>query len=252
MKIRALCLPLAIGIGLAAAAAPAIAAPGYIPLGKHGENVLKECNPANSGAVTTCKVSSLPGSSGYTLVGSRSVPIVKNDVTVGTFYDKVWRSGAHPNRYIFGMKVVMNAEQWDPSGLAFNVNDLSRRLRPHAFARAAYYLDGASKALIAAGRTSLGLNEYEEEQPERDNTWVDFRVDANAAEPVGSSSAASPWVLVKTRAPQGYALQPFGARVLSSDFEAVSDSVDVFVPSYQPNGVPAGEDDDDDDEGDED
>jgi len=229
-----------LGCLLLLGAATANAAPGYVKLGKTGDDVLKECAP-------NCAVTSLPGESGYTLVGSRSTPIVKNDVTVGTLYDRVWRNGTHPNRYIFGMKVVLNADQWDPSGLAFNVNDLARRLRPNAFAQAAYYLDTSTKPLLAVGRTALGLNEYEEEQPERDNTWVDFRVDANAAETSGASSASSPWVLVKTRAPQGYAIEPFGARVLSSDFPSPSSSVEVFVPSYQPNGVPEGDDDDDDD-----
>ena len=239
-----------LSLGLLCGAAAAQAAPGYIDLGKTGPDVLKQCNPSNSTVVTKCKVSSLPGESGYTLVGSRSTPIVKNDVTVGTLYDKVWRNGAHPNRYIFGMKVVMNADQWDPSGLAFNVNDLARRLRPHAFAQGAYYLGDSSKALIAVGRTAQGLNEYEDDQPERDNSWVDFRVDANAAETSGVSSASSPWVLVKTRAPEGYAVQSFGARVLNSDFPNPSSSVEVFVPGFQPNGVPA--DEGDDDEGDDD
>jgi hypothetical protein len=247
MRLRALCLLLPASLGLAFTAGQAVAAPGYIVLPRFGANVLKDCNPASSGWVTRCKVTSLPGAGGYALAGSRSTPIVKNDVTVGTLYDKVWRSSAHPNRYIFGMKVVMNANEWDPTGLAFNVNDLARRLRPWALASAAYYLDDSTKALIAVGRTASGLNEYEEEQPERDNSWVDFRVDANAAEPAGTSSASSPWVLVKTRAPAGYALQPFGVRILSSDFDSSSASVDVFVPAYQPNGVPENEDDDDDD-----
>jgi hypothetical protein len=183
-------------------------------------------------------------------VGSRSTPIVKNDVTVGTVRDRVWRSNAHPNRYIFGMKVVMNANQWDPSGASFNVNDLARRLRPHAFAKAAYFLGNSSKALTAVGRTEFGLNEYEDDQPERNNTWVDFRVDANAADPSGVSSATSPWVLVKTRAPEGYAVQDFGVRMLNSDFPDATSSVEVFVPGFQPKGVPA--DEDDDDEGDDD
>lgn len=241
-------LPLGLLLG---AAASAHAAPGYIKLGKHGESVLKECNPDNSAVVTKCKVASLPGSGGFTLVGSRSTPIVKNGVTIGTMYDKVWQSDNHPNRYIFGMKVTMNANRWDPSRAAFNVNDLARRLRPHAFARAAYYLDDSTKALIAVGRTALGLNEYEEEQPERDNTWADFRVDANANDPDGVSSPSSPWVLVKTRAPAGYDEQPFALRVLNSDFPNPSSSAEVFVPGFQPNGVPEG-DDDDDDEGDDD
>lgn len=235
-----------LSLSLLSGAAAAHAAPGYINLGNFGENVLKECNPGNSGAVTTCKVSSLPGASGYTLVGSRSTPIVKNGITVGTLYDKVWRSGAHPSHYIFGLKVTMNANQWDPTGAAFNVNDLARRVRPHAFAKAAYYLDNSTKALIAVGRTEFGLNEYEGDQPERNNTWVDFRVDANAADPSGVSSANSPWVLVKTRAPAGYDVQPFGARLLNSDFPNPSSSTEVFVAGFQPNGVPADEDDDDD------
>jgi hypothetical protein len=234
---------LPLGLLLSAAAASAHAAPGYIKLGKHSEDVLKECNPDKSALFTTCEVSSLPGSSGFTLVGSRSTPIVKNGVTVGTLYDKVWQSDTRPNRYIFGMKVTMNANRWDPDSGAFNVNDLARRLRLHAFARAAYYLDDSAKALIAVGRTALGLNEYEEEQPERDNTWVDFRVDANANDPDGVSSASSPWVLVKTRAPAGYDVAPFGARVLSSDFPNPSNSAEVFVPGFQPNGVPVGDDD---------
>lgn len=233
-----------------ALAGQAGADPGYVNLGKHGTDVLKECNPQNSSNVTRCKVTSLPGEDGYTLVGSRSTPIIKNDVTVGTLHDKVWRSDSHPGRYVFGMRVVMNSEQWDPSGLAFNVNDLARRLRPHAPAFGAYQLGQATKALIVVGRTSFGLNEYDGEQPPRDNSWVDFRVDTNAADPDGNSSPSSPWVLVRTRAPSGYALQPFGIRLLNSDFTNISSSVEVFVPGYQPNGVPASEGggDDDDDE----
>ena len=223
----------------AAAAGQASADPGYVDLGTAGNLVMKPCNPGNSDAVTRCEVESLPGEDGYTLVGSRSTPIVKNDVTVGTVHDRVWRSNAQPNRYIFGMRVVMNADQWDPSGLAFNVNDLSRRLRPHAPAFGAYQLGGATKALISVGRTSFGLNEFDGAQPPRDNSWVDFRIDANAADPDGLSSPKSPWLLFRTRAPDGYAVQPFGVRVLNSDFPSISNSVEVFVPGYQPNGVPA-------------
>jgi len=248
MRFRTIRHQFTLAIGLALLAAGASAAPGYVALGKTGDDVLKECNPNNSGAVTTCKVDSLPGESGYTLVGSRSTPLVKNDITIGTLYDRIWRNDNHPKRYILGMRVVVNADQWDPSGLSFNVNDLARRLRPHAFAQAAYFRGSSTKALIAAGRTPFGLNEYDEEQPERDNSWVDFRVDANAADPSGTSSAASPWVLVKTRAPKGYEVAPFGARVLNSDFEFGSSSVEIFVASYQPKGVPEGEDDDEGDD----
>ncbi len=200
MRFRTIRRQFTLAIGLALIAAGASAAPGFVPLGKSGDEVLtSRATPVTHRRWTSVRWEVCRGG-GYTLVSSRSTPIVKNDITIGTLHDRVWRNSAHPHRYIFGLRVVMNAAQWDPSGLAFNVNDLARRLRPHAFAKAAYFMGGSSKALIAAGRTGQGLNEYEGAQPERDNTWVDFRVDANAADPSGVSSAESPWVLVKTRA----------------------------------------------------
>ncbi len=50
-------------------------------------------------------------------------------------------------------------------------------------------------------------------------------------------------MLVKTRAPKGYEVAPFGARILNSDFALPTGSVEVFVPSYQPKGVPESEED---------
>src|SRR5690349_1047249 len=102
MTFRTIRHQFTLAIGLALVAAGASAAPGFVALGKTGDEVLKECNPGNLPAVTTCQVASLPGESGYTLVGSRSTPLVKNDITIGTAYDRVWRSSSHPNRYIFG------------------------------------------------------------------------------------------------------------------------------------------------------
>lgn len=237
MKRASSLAPFAIALPLGVAGAQAAGA-GYVDLGKTGTSVLRICNPTNSSSQTACKVGGLPGDSDFTLVGSRAAPIVKNDVRVGTLYDKVWRSSSDPDLYIFGLKVTVNNSQWDPSGAAFNVNDLARRLRPRAPAAGAYFMDGATKALINVGRTNEGLNEYTGAQPDRDNTWVDFRVDANAADPDGQNSPNSPWVLVKTRAPKGYAVNSFGVRVLNSDFPSISSSVEVFVPGYQPNGVP--------------
>ena len=40
--------------------------------------------------------------------------------------------------------------------------------------------------------------------------------------------------LVKTRAPQGYEVAPFGVRVLNSDFPNLSSSTVVFVAGFQP------------------
>lgn len=251
------------GIGLAAVAglvlsAGAAQAAGYVDLPSAGEKVMKRCNPRNVADNDRCRVASLPGESGYTLKSSRSVPIVINDVTVGTLDDRVWKASG--DQHIFGMRVRLNAAAYDLTGLSLNVNDLFRQIlaaQPAAIA----YTPGSSlatKALKRSGRTLQGLNELppeeddEEaeggteaaaaaadytgpEQPVRNNGWVDFRVDANAAEVSGPSSAYSPWVLVKTKAPAGYAVKSFAVRVLSSDFDDVSEHLNVYLSGYQPN-----------------
>lgn len=248
MKRKTIWWQLPVAMGLAAAGAQAASAAGFVKLSKTGEEVLETCNPANSPYNTHCKVTSLPGVSGYVLVASRSAPLIINEVTVGTVYEKVWRNAAKPKVHIFGSKVTLNADQWDSSGASFNVNDVFRRTRPGKAVSVAYCLDGATKALQASGRTVQGLNEHEEDEPERDNTWVDFRVDANAADPDGVSSASSPWLLTKTRAPTGLVLNPFGLRVLNSDFEDPFSAVELFTTSYEPDGVSPPEDDDDEEE----
>jgi hypothetical protein len=237
----------ALALGFALAGAHASAA-GFVKLTKTGEDVLTTCNPGNSPANTACKVTSLPGVSGYGLVAARSAPLIYNGIMIGTLDEKVWRKDAHPNRYIFGARLTMNANQWDSSGAAFNVNDVFRQTRPGKPVSIAYHLDGATKALKKAGRTVQGLNEFEEDEPERDNTWVGFRIDANAAELEGPSSAKSPWLLARTRAPEGIELNMLGLRVLNSDVEEVLDAVDFYTASYQPVGVPPPEDEDDEDE----
>jgi hypothetical protein len=248
MKLRKLIFNGSLGIGLIlTSASPAMSA-GFEKLTKSSETVLKPCNPNNVATNTTCLVSSLPGESGYTLVAARSAPLIYNEVTIGTLYEKVWRNQADDRLYIFGARVVMNASPYDSSGAAFNVNDIFRQTKPHRAVSVAYFRDGATQALQSAGRTVQGLNEFETDQPERDNTWVDFRIDANAAELSGPSSAASPWLLTKTKAPTGYALNALGLRVLNSDVEAILDAVDFYTASYQPDGVPPPEDDEEDEE----
>lgn len=209
---------------------------GYVTLSQSGTNVLKTCNPSNSASNSACRVTSLPGESGYQLVASRSAPIIINGVTVGTQYEKVWRHCTDTTAYIFGTRVQMNAEVWDGTGLAFNVNDLLRQVRSDQSVAVAYYAGSpaATKLLSYAGRTSAGLNEYDTAQPPRENGWVDFRVDANAADPDGQSSPYSPWLLVKTRAPEGYALQSFALRLLNSDVEEGGDANSIYAAGYQP------------------
>lgn len=237
-----LCAAVLLGSGQTASAA------GFKKLSKAGESVITECNPNNSASNHKCKVNSLPGEPGYLLVASRSAPLIYNDREIGQVKERVWRNVAKPKLYIFGVRVIMNANQWDSSGAAFNVNDLFRQTLPNKKVSVAYFLDGATKALHEAGRTVQGLNEFADDEPERDNTWVDFRIDANAADPDGTSSARSPWLLVKTRAPTGISLNTLGLRVLNSDFEDPFNSIAFFTAAYQPNGVPPPEDDDDDDE----
>lgn len=226
-------------LGLAAAvllgAAAQAQAGGFERLSKLGEDVLKSCNPTNSPLSTKCRVTSLPGESGYVLVASRSAPILINEVVIGTQFERVWRKVSNPKIVILGVRLVMNAEQWDDSGKAFNVNDLIRQVRRNAGVEVAYFSSGSPtpKALQYAGRTNLGLNEYVEEQPERNNAWVDFRIDANAAELAGPSRAASPWLLLKTRAPVGVALQDFAIRLLNSE-NPERDQNSIPAAGYQP------------------
>ncbi|MBS0448289.1 MAG: hypothetical protein JSR59_20370 [Proteobacteria bacterium] len=223
------------------AAAPAMAA-GYITLpSTFGGDVLTACNPTNDPAGTDCLVTSLPGESGYAIVASRSAPVIINDVTIGTLSEKVWRLASDPTQFIFGVQVQVNAEVWDSSGLSFNVNDIFRRTLPKQAVAIAYYWGDATKALLQSGRTSKGLNEYTNPQPRLAPTWADFRVDVNAADPDGMSSPNSPWLLVKTRAPLGAALNSFGIRLLNSDVEDVTQAVDLYTSGYQPRGVPSGD-----------
>ena len=223
------------GLGLSMAG-PAAGATGYVSLSSSGSNVLKTCNPTSASGVTTCKVTSLPGESGYNLVASRSAPIIINGVTVGTQYEKAWRHCSDTTLYIFGVRVQMNANAWDGSGAAFNVNDLMRQTRTDQSVSVAYFegSPAATKLLQYAGRTFAGLNEYDDPQPERNNAWVDFRIDANAAEASGPSSPNSPWLLTKTRAPQGYSLKSFAMRLLNSDVDENGDPNSIYASAYQP------------------
>jgi hypothetical protein len=122
------------------------AATEFVTLSKTGDEVLTYCNPR-------CKVTSLPGEPGYELVAARSAPLIYNDVTIGTVQEKVWRKQSHPKVHIFGLRISLNANEWDSSGAAFNVNDLFRQVKPNKKVSVAYFLDGATRPLRKAGRT---------------------------------------------------------------------------------------------------
>lgn len=226
-------------------------AQGFVELPDEGPKVLKRCNPRNLASQDRCRVTSLPGEAGYTLVASRSGAIIKNDITVGTLFDRVYRKGGD---YIFAMRAQLNANAYDLTGLSYNLNDLFRQLLEDQPAFIAYQMGPSTKALKKAGRTLQGLKEPDPEeeeegpeatdaeldmahhrQPTRDNGWVDFRIDANAAEVSGPSSASSPWLLLKTKAPAGYSVKQFAVRALSSDFPDRSQHVEIFLSGYQAN-----------------
>lgn len=218
-------------------------AAGFVPLSDVGDDIMANCNPNNRPNLDRCRVTSLPGIAGYTLAASRSSPIVKNDVTIGTLSDRVWKDRS--GNFIFGTRVQLNAQAYNLSGLSFNANDVFRQVLADKAVAIAYSSTPGSKALIAAGRTVQGLNEAPEPDPtadppipgglERDNGWVDFSVDVNAAEQLGPSAPNSPWLLVRTRAPAGFSIQPFALRILSSDFEDFSEFEEIFLSGYQPN-----------------
>jgi hypothetical protein len=226
---------MALGVGLSLGASGMASAAGFEVLTATGGKVMKSCNPGNSNSSSECRVTSLPGESGYNLVASRSAPIVINDVVVGTQFEKVWRHCTDRSLYIFGARVQMNANVWDDTGAAFNVNDLLRQTRTDSPVAVAYNVGSpaSTKQLQYAGRTATGLYEYDTAQPARDNAWVAFRIDANAAESSGASSPNSPWLLTKTRAPEGFEVQDFALRLLNSENEAV-DQNSIYSAGYQP------------------
>lgn len=226
---------LAFGIGLALAQASAFADTGFVRLSKAGDDVMTACNPTSSAASTKCRVTSLPGESGYTLVASRSAPILINGVAVGTQYEKAWRKNSDPKLYIFGVRLQMTADQWDASGSAFAVNDLLRQVRADKHASVAYFVGSPAsvKQLKRAGRTAQGLDEFEEGGPERNNGWVDYRIELNAAPPSGTASPNSPWLLVKARAPKGYSVESFAMRILNSTVDENGDQNSIYSAGYR-------------------
>lgn len=223
---------LACGATLAALAAPASAE--FETLSTTGTKVLKSCNPGNSPSLSTCRVASLPGESGYNLVASRSSPVEINGVVVGTQTERVWRHRTDTTLYIFGVRLQMSTAVWNETDAPFAVNDVFKQGRTDKGVAVAYFngSPAAAKALAYAGRTFAGLNEYEEAQPPRDLAWTGFRVSVDAGR-AAAGSAYSPWLLTKTRAPEGYAIQDFALRLLNSADESV-DQNSIYSAGYQP------------------
>ena len=234
MKISRLKWQLPLACALAALGTQNASAAGFLALSKTNQAVLQACNTTNSASDTTCRVNNLPGEDGYDLIASRSTPIVINDSTVGTLYEKVWRNGIDSKIYIFGTRMVLNKNAWDESGVAFRVSDAFRRSLPDSSVAVAYYQNGALTSLKLAGRTVQGAGEYSGSQPDRDNSWADARIDVDGAG--NTAGQQSPWLLVKTKAGSGIATDPFGIRALNST--APAGLTEVLLTGYQPTGLP--------------
>lgn len=213
---------------LALGSASALAgAGGFEELTDDAAPLFTVCNPSGAAGVPTCRVASLPGQPNFALVAARSQPLVINEVTVGTLQERIWRRPL-TNLFILGVRVQLNQEVWDETGRAFSFNDLLRQVRSDREVSVAYLqANPGARALRRAGRSAGGLNEIA--QGERNNAWVDFRVDADASK----GSPWSPWLLTRTRAPEGLSLQDFALRLLNSRNVDV-DQNSLYARGYQP------------------
>lgn len=189
-------------------------------------------NQTQSSTLTTCKVGSLPGGAdplmaGYILkqkamTGAvEGVPIVKNSVTVGTFYDRVYclgtgttctTTGANANTYVVATRVRMsntasagnaNCPVWSgATNECFEINNFFRTIRsgsPAVSTAISYYMGPAGstsdsdpdqalalKYLESGGKTFKGLNQYTPPTGvagDYDATHAMFQVDVNTFDP---------------------------------------------------------------------
>lgn len=247
-------LALALGWALAGTA---LADGGFAKLPRYGDEVLRWCNPQGDPDKPRCRVAALPGEPGYTQAAARTVGIHKNGVSVGRLFESVWTDGT--GNVIFAMRIRLNANLYDETGKAFTVTEMFRQVLPTQNVSVAYVASDTGGALKVAGRTRKGLNELPDEDddddgdgdgdrvgaavddddddhgPARDNGWVNFRATTSAADLPAGKLATSAWMLVKTRAPNGWSVQPFAIRLLESSSEDVSEHVDLYLSGYQPN-----------------
>lgn len=186
----------------------------------------------------------------------RTAPIVVNGVTVGTLYDRVYCLGTGTtcnatNTYTLAFRVQLNTSAWNPSGLAFEINDMFRAIRSAAAADIAYYRGSVNplptsapaippfpastpnpgtdpesassyKDLEVVARTLQGLFEpassAQYANKTTNNAWIDFRVDVNKADPDVAPpwsyhSEWSPWLAVRQNCPTGYNATPQALKI---------------------------------------
>jgi hypothetical protein len=203
--LRPSTLRLAGALALASLCAPSFAA--FVTLPTSG-TIMTPCGDSgngNSTAVTCAAGSVSTATSGYSLLTSTSQSIIAGSTNVGTLYDRVYGDGG--GGYIFGMRIDMNDEVWDSSGLTFEVNDMFRS----GFSSAATVAGGYSKVDITGitdeyarsiGRSSKGLNETGVGSYDAD--WVRFETDVNVEDPDDTSPGTSAWYWVKITGASGW------------------------------------------------
>lgn len=229
---------LAFGLGAVLLHAPAQAALCNLPdSGNAVITVAPKLGPAPT--PSPCQVNGLPGVGsdlpGYILKASRTAPIVKSGVTVGTLYDRIYCLGTGTacnatNTYIIAHRVQMlatpvnyparnpNCPVWDnTSNECFEINNTYRNIRGTSAAAVTadvgYFMGSTSsgsdpntklsvKYLEYTGKTYKGLNQASPPSAlPRDNTKAMFWNDVNVSDPDGVNAPWSPWFFVKQNCP---------------------------------------------------
>ena len=148
------------------------------------------------------------------------VTISANGFNVGTLEDRVWKRVGSSTEHIFGMKISLNSNPWtepadDNMGLAgtngcnsqagqqFEVNDMFRNGYTGKTGLTVAFRESttspAEEGLFVSGRTEQGRAVVPPGgSAVRDNDWVNFRTDANFADPDPTTRGNTKWMYVKT------------------------------------------------------
>ena len=163
--------------------------------------------------------SAFPGQAGtWALVAFQTgVVLSANGFNVGTLEDRVWKR-VGSTEHIFGMRISLNSSLWmepnasnivaDPNcniqaGQHFEVNDMFRKGYTGKTGLTVAFREStiaaAEEGLFVSGRTQEGRAVVPPlGSAVRDNNWVNFRTDANFADPDPTTRGNTKWMYVKT------------------------------------------------------
>ena len=147
------------------------------------------------------------------------VTISANGFNVGTLEDRVWKR-VGSTEHIFGMRISLNSSLWkeptdDNMGLPgtngcdgqtgqhFEVNDMFRNGYAGKTGLTVAFREStiaaSEEGLFVSGRTQQGRAVVPVGgDAARDNDWVNFRTDANFADPDPTTRGNTKWMYVKT------------------------------------------------------